>query len=153
MPANLYIDRIIKEKEQIMAILWQENLETGLKIIDDQHKELFHRFNKLLEACNAGQGRDEVMKVILYLDSYIRTHFADEEALQLRYGYPGYPDHRVLHVNFIKTVEDLEKQFKDEGANVSLVIQTNMMMVNWLTQHIGRMDREFARYMQTQPIK
>lgn len=134
-----------------MAIEWKTNLETGLKVIDDQHRELFRRFNKLLEACNSGKGRDEVMKVLLFLDDYIRSHFSEEEALQRKFNYPGHPAHLVLHRDFIKTVEELEKQFKDEGANISLVIQTNQMMVNWLTQHIGRMDREFAEFVRIQP--
>lgn len=134
-----------------MAIEWKTNLETGLKVIDDQHKELFRRFNKLLEACNAGQGRDEVLKVLLFLNDYIRSHFSEEEELQQKFGYPGYPEHRVLHTNFIKTVVDLEKQFKDEGANLSLVIQTNQMMVNWLTQHIGKVDRAFAEFVRLHP--
>jgi hemerythrin len=134
-----------------MAIEWQAKLETGLTLIDNQHRELFNRFNKLLEACNAGKGRDEVMKVLLFLNSYIRTHFADEEELQQKYDYPGYRAHKLLHNNFIKTVEDLERQFKDEGATISLVIQTNQTMVNWLIQHIGLVDLEFAEFVKSRP--
>lgn len=133
-----------------MAIEWKTDLETGLKVIDDQHRELFCRFNKLLAACKAGKGRDEVMKVLLFLNDYIRSHFSEEETLQRQFNYPGYPAHQALHCGFIKTVEELERQFKDEGVNVSLVIQTNQMMVNWLTQHIGRMDQEFAAFVRIQ---
>lgn len=130
-----------------MAIEWQKDLETGIEIIDDQHRELFSRFNKLLEACKEGKGRDEMMKVLLFLNDYIRSHFSAEEELQTKFNYPGYPTHRAQHNSFIHTVEQLERQFKDEGATIALVIQTNQTMVNWLIQHIGKMDREFAEFV------
>jgi hemerythrin len=130
-----------------MAIEWRENLETGIDTVDDQHRELFSRFNKLLEACNAGKGREEVLEVLLFLNDYIRSHFSAEEELQTRFGYPDYPSHHVQHNRFIQTVEELERQFKDEGATIALVIQTNHTMVNWLIQHIGKVDRDFARFV------
>ena len=130
-----------------MAIEWQKNLEIGIDTVDEQHRELFRRFNGLLEACNAGRGRDEVMKVLLFLDSYIRSHFSEEEELQVRFNYPGYPAHREQHTKFIKTAEQLERRFRDEGATISLVIETNQAMVNWLVQHISRVDREFAEFV------
>ncbi len=130
-----------------MAIEWQKNLEIGIGTVDNQHRELFRCFNGLLEACNAGKGRDEVMKVLLFLDSYIRSHFSEEEELQVRFNYPGYPAHREQHVKFIKRAEELERRFRDEGATISLVVETNQTMVNWLIQHISKVDREFAEFM------
>ncbi len=35
-----------------MAIEWTMGLSTGVDEIDDQHKELFKRINRLLDACN-----------------------------------------------------------------------------------------------------
>ncbi len=130
-----------------MAIEWQKNLETGIDTIDDQHRELFSRFNRLLEACNAGKGRDEVLKVLLFLNDYIRSHFSAEEELQTRFSYPDYPSHQAQHNRFIQTVEELERQFKEEGTTIALVIQTNHTMVNWLIQHIGKVDRDFAKFV------
>ena len=62
-----------------MAIEWTEDLATGVNKIDNQHKELFKRINNLLEACNQGRGKNEVEKVIKFLDDYVIIHFSEEE--------------------------------------------------------------------------
>ena len=63
-----------------MAIEWNEKLATGNSNIDDQHKELFCRFDTLLAACNQRKGKDEVHNLLLFLGDYVKTHFSMEEA-------------------------------------------------------------------------
>jgi len=130
-----------------MSIEWNNNLAIGVAEIDDQHKELFCRFDSLLTACNEGKGRDEVLRVLLFLDDYIKSHFAAEERLQLKHEYPGYPAHKEQHTLFIADVDRLESQFKTEGATLPLVIQTNQTLVAWLIKHISRIDIEFAAFL------
>ena len=130
-----------------MAIEWNNNLTTGVEEIDTQHKELFSRFDRLLTACNEGKGKDEVMRLLLFLDDYIKSHFAAEEALQIGSNYPGYADHKEQHISFIKDVDRLESQFRTEGATLPLVIQTNQTLVAWLIRHISRVDMEFAEFL------
>ena len=64
-----------------MAIEWTEDLATGVPEIDAQHKELFSRINRLLEACNQGQGRAEVGKTLAFLEEYVLIHFSTEEKI------------------------------------------------------------------------
>ena len=130
-----------------MAIEWNNNLTTGVEQIDIQHKELFSRFDRLLTACNEGKGKDEVMRLLLFLDDYIKSHFAAEEELQIKSNYPGYADHKEQHIRFIQDVERLESQFRTEGATLPLVIQTNQTLVAWLIRHISRVDMEFAEFL------
>jgi hemerythrin len=130
-----------------MALEWRENLETGVEEIDLQHKELFGRINALLDACTKGQGREEVLKLLLFLDDYIRTHFDAEERLQKRFDYPGYLAHREQHNRFVRQVDELERQVGSEGATIGLVIQTNRTMTEWLIEHISKVDREFAEFV------
>lgn len=130
-----------------MAIEWNEKLATGVVEIDEQHMELFRRFDNLLVACNEGKGKDEVTELLLFLDGYIKEHFAAEERLQLGCGYPEYPSHKEQHNRFVADVERLERQFRDEGATLPLVIQTNRTLVNWLIQHISNVDKRFADYL------
>lgn len=130
-----------------MAIEWREDLATGIGEIDAQHKELFSRINSLREACSKGQGREEVLKLLLFLDDYIKTHFAAEEELQKIHGYPGHLAHREEHRSFVREVDNLECQFQREGASIGLVIWANRTMTEWLIQHISKVDREFAEFV------
>lgn len=132
-----------------MAIEWRENLATGNDTIDRQHMELFRRFNTLLTACNQGKGKEEVVHLLLFLNDYIRSHFADEEELQVRYGYPGYAAHKQQHDKFRGDLRELEQQFGAEGATLALVIRTNQTLISWLIRHISATDKELAGFLRT----
>jgi hemerythrin len=133
-----------------MSISWNNNLLTGVDMIDKQHKELFSRFDSLLEACNQGKGKDEVMRLLQFLDDYIKEHFAAEEQLQIKHNYPQYGEHKAQHVTFVADVERLKKQFLEEGATLPLVIQTNQALVTWLIKHISNVDLALAKYLKSQ---
>lgn len=132
-----------------MSIEWREDLATGNVEIDNQHKELFKRFNTLLAACNAGKARNEVGNLLNFLGDYVKSHFATEERLQVKHGYPGYAAHKQQHTEFISDLRNLEQQIATEGAGVSLVIQTNQMIVNWLIGHISKTDKALADFLKT----
>jgi hemerythrin len=130
-----------------MAIEWKEELATGEEEIDNQHKQLFARFDKLLTACNQGKGKTEVHNLLLFLGDYVMFHFATEENLQITHAYPGYQAHKEQHDNFIKDLQRLKSEFETEGATISLVIQTNQFMLNWLIKHISGTDKELGNYL------
>jgi hemerythrin len=133
-----------------MSITWNDSLATGVTAIDDQHREIFSRVQRLSDACGAGRGKEEVMKLLLFLGDYVKEHFAAEEKLQIRHAYPEYAAHKSQHTRFIADLSRLENEFKLEGATLSLVIMTNKTLTAWLVQHISKTDMEFARYLKQQ---
>lgn len=130
-----------------MSLEWTDSLAVGVAEIDAQHKELFSRFNNLLNGCNEGKGKEEVLKLLLFLDDYVRTHFATEEKLQIRHNYPGHPTHKAQHQGFINDVERLKAQVTQDGATLSAVILTNKTLVAWLVEHIGKSDKQFGEFL------
>jgi len=130
-----------------MSIEWSEELATGVPEIDAQHRELFNRFGMLLASCNEGKGKEEVLRLLTFLGDYVKTHFATEEALQLKHGYPEYREHKAEHKEFTAQVDRLKTQVAEEGATLSLVILTNKTLVQWLVQHISNTDMRFARFL------
>jgi hemerythrin len=130
-----------------MGLQWRDNLATGNEDIDEQHQEMFRRYNRLLAACKEGYGKEEARIMLIFLGDYVKEHFSAEERLQIRSGYPGYSAHRQMHAGFVKTLRDLEEQLRTDGATVSLVIQTNQILADWLTQHISGADKELADFL------
>jgi hypothetical protein len=57
--------------------------------IDDQHKEIFRRINGLLDSCRQGKGKEDVGKVINFLDDYVVTHFGREEKYVIDNSFPA----------------------------------------------------------------
>lgn len=130
-----------------MAIGWSSDLATGVDAIDNQHREIFSRVDRLTAACGEGKGKEEVLRLLLFLEEYVKEHFAAEERLQLRHAYPEYPDHKAQHARFMSDVAKLGAEFKAEGATLSLVIMTNKTLTSWLMQHITKTDMAFATFL------
>jgi hemerythrin len=133
-----------------MSIEWTSALATGVTVVDEQHREIFKRVNRLSEACSEGKGKEEVLNLLMFLGDYVKEHFAAEERLQLRHGYPGYAQHKSQHTRFIADISRLATAFKTEGATLSLVIMTNKTLTAWLVQHISRTDMELAEFLKEQ---
>lgn len=133
-----------------MNIEWTSDLATGVTEIDNQHKEIFRRFERLFTACGEGRGKEEVLQLLLFLEEYVKEHFAAEERLQMRHAYPEYPAHKSEHTRFMTDVDRLTREFRSEGVTLPLVIMTNKTLASWLLQHIKRSDIAFASYLREQ---
>jgi hemerythrin len=133
--------------EESMFIVWNEELATGDEEIDNQHKELFRRFNNLQSACKQGKGLDELSNLLTFLGEYVRSHFALEEQLQIVHDYPGYLKHKEEHDGFIRNLRKLEDQLNTKGTTSALLIQTNMAIGNWLTRHFTWTDKDLADFL------
>ena len=132
-----------------MAIEWTADLSTGVQEIDNQHKELFQRINSLLDACNHGKGKEEVKKVILFLENYVITHFSEEEKYMNKHDYPDGMSHKKQHLEFMENFFRLKTQFEAEGPGVHIVVITNRLVVDWLRNHIRKTDMALGSFLKT----
>jgi len=132
-----------------MAIEWTKDLATGVPIIDDQHKELFGRINALLDACSLGRGKEEVSRVIQFLEDYVNSHFYEEEQRMQQTGYPAYDSHKAQHEEFKRNFAELKQLFETDGTAVYVVTKTNHVVIDWLRVHIRRVDKAFGAFLQT----
>ncbi|MBI5644245.1 MAG: hemerythrin family protein [Deltaproteobacteria bacterium] len=129
-----------------MALEWKKSLETGVDWQDAQHKELFLRINRLVEAMMQRKGKDELANLIKFLDSYVITHFGAEEQMMSKLQFKGRASHMIEHSTFKKQVSDIKKEV-ESGANLAVVIETQRKSVEWLTNHIGIVDKELGRFI------
>ncbi|MBT9136793.1 MAG: Bacteriohemerythrin [Firmicutes bacterium] len=130
-----------------MAIKWHESLAVGVAEIDEQHQELFRRLNQLLEACNQGKGKESVRELVTFLQEYVVLHFAAEEKLQRLSGFPEYALHRAKHAEFMRAAGQLKFTLEEQGPTLSFIIAVNKVVVDWLVQHISKMDKDLGRFL------
>lgn len=129
-----------------MAIVWDPSLEIGVEPIDSQHRELFRRIDRLLEASAARTTATEVGAMLEFLASYVREHFRTEEELMARLEYPGAAEHRAEHVGFAAELENLRREYAAEGGTALLVVRVTSRATQWLREHIYRADRELGKF-------
>jgi hemerythrin len=129
-----------------MGIQWDESLTVGIELIDAQHKELFDRINRLLDACKRGEGKEEIADVVSFLGNYVVEHFESEEQAMQKRNYPAFSAHKQEHDVFRKDFETLKEDIAREGAGLGAVAKINKALVDWLIKHIGRSDKAFGAH-------
>lgn len=130
-----------------MKIEWSEALETGNDNIDSQHKQLIAYLNDLLDACVKGSELDALSGNLNFLVNYAARHFSDEEEIQQKYGYPGYPAHRLKHESFKQAAKALMRDFEEKGSSAELSKALYDTVAMWFIQHISREDKKIGEHI------
>ncbi len=123
---------------------WTKDLETGIHVIDDQHKRIVDYINELDDASRTGS-LDETKRTLEGLLDYTITHFEFEESLQEKAGYPFLKAHQRVHEIFMKRVAAFRDR-SDKGENVAAELLS--MLKVWLTSHIKGDDRDYVESVQ-----
>ena len=117
-----------------LNITFDDNLITGNKTIDTQHKELIERIQNFVTACQNGDSKLKAIKMLDYLDEYTNFHFKEEEKLQENAGYPEYEKHHEKHEEFKKTIQELQEYLQDyEAVSYTHLTRTRfqIFMIVW----------------------
>ena len=131
-----------------MRIVFDEALYTGNELIDNEHKELIDRVNKLVESCENGKEKVTAVKTLDFLMDYTDFHFSDEEKLQQEVGYDKLEQHKVQHEDFKKSVDELRQMLEEEeGPTDAFVEAVNKNISQWLVNHIQGWDKAVAEFI------
>lgn len=130
-----------------MPIEWKAYLETGIPIIDKQHKELFNQMQELHAACKEQGGKAAIQEIFGFLEGYFNDHFATEEKLFDEHEFPGMERHVSAHDAFKEEIHEFRKDVNERGIKAMDALKMNRILVGWLTKHIGNMDQEFAPFI------
>ncbi|CAD5106388.1 bacteriohemerythrin [Zestomonas carbonaria] len=121
-------------------LVWQNDLNTGITVIDNQHKRIVEMINQLHDA-QSGHGGRAVGEVIEELVDYTQSHFAFEETLMEDAGYPLTRAHKKVHELFVRRVNDYRLRF---SAGEDITQELRDMLARWLFNHIRNEDAGYA---------
>ncbi len=125
---------------------WSPEFSIGLPEIDAQHQELFRRLNALSLATDAGN-KQEIVRLLDFLDAYVVQHFKDEEAAMDELRFPYAAMHKAAHAQFVAELKSIEAEFSATGATVWLATRLEGAVTDWLKKHLLNMDQHFGRYV------
>ncbi len=129
-----------------MKMAWDETLSVGNAMIDEEHKTLIRKINDVSEAISKGMGEAQVAQTIEFLRGYSLEHFAAEEKLMDEKKYPAMPEHKARHADFISTIDNIERDFREDGATKELAADISNLLSNWLKKHIRSTDSKLAAF-------
>jgi hemerythrin len=124
-----------------MAYLhWSNELDTGIEVIDKQHRRIVDLINELNTAHEGGDTA-VINHVLGELVDYTLSHFSFEEELQEKANYPFFKAHKRVHEIFTKRVGEFQKRAA-AGENVAQELLS--MLKIWLVNHIKGDDADYV---------
>ncbi|NLY70814.1 MAG: hemerythrin family protein [Clostridiales bacterium] len=131
-------------------MLWKDNYELGVPVIDAQHKELFRRVESFLQALRSEVSWDEkipkINGTLEFMKGYVVEHFRDEEEYQKSINYPGYGFHKQIHDGMVNYVQEVSKQYEQSESNERLMQEFGGRLLAWLINHVAAEDQRIADY-------
>lgn len=118
-------------------LVWRDEYNIGVDVIDREHQRLFKIISKLFAyegekdksqwACQEG---------IKYFKGHAVKHFTDEERYMESIGYGGLERHRLIHRDFREnTLPALERELEQTGFSADAVDHFLGVCAGWLIGH------------------
>lgn len=125
------------------CLVWEDRLNIGVDIIDQEHKKLFKIINKLF-----AYGEDEeksqwvCREGVKYFRDHAMKHFADEEEYMQSIHYSGLHIHKRIHEDFRDTIlPALQQELDETDYSEDAVSHFLGVCTGWLLGHTMVEDR------------
>ncbi|MEA3545813.1 MAG: bacteriohemerythrin [Thermodesulfobacteriota bacterium] len=127
---------------------WKDEYNTGVTLMDQQHRRLVDLINQLFKCMKDGGDRMMVGEIVDELASYTVTHFRAEEDIMRKHNYPDLEAHHLIHKNFVEKVGLFAEKMKT-GERMPPADIFNFLK-DWLVSHIEKQDRDgYGKYLKT----
>ncbi|MDL2264704.1 hypothetical protein LJC31_08645 [Synergistaceae bacterium OttesenSCG-928-I11] len=129
-------------------MLWTESLTTGVRKIDELHREFFDRLHSLMEddLCSRGSPEESLDLVEICAMAF----FDEEQRLHEAYEYPRAESHKIQHDGYLNAFRRVKGKLISEGLTLANVLAFNRCAVECIKRHILEHDRDFAEYCKMQ---
>jgi hemerythrin-like metal-binding protein len=125
---------------------------SGITIIDQQHQELVTMLNRLNDAVNYAESREEIFKIIDDVIAFTRLHFATEEQLMVQSGYPDIEWHKDKHKELINDALHLKGKLTYVGEELFTDWFNHWPFARVLA-HIQYADKQFEDHLLQNGLK
>lgn len=130
--------------DEIDVFPWNSNFDTGIAVIDEQHRELVSLINQLAGTL-VDENNMEVVRVFDQLAEYANYHFSMEEAIWAEFleDDSWLSSHQLSHSSFLPRV--LEIREHEVSSSLREVIERIVrFLIRWLAFHILDDDKRLS---------
>lgn len=126
--------------------IFDKALETGVSLIDDQHRKLLEVANIYFVSFEHGHASRTAPETLAFLEQFILYHFNAEEAYMVESGYPKYREHQADHSYLATQVKFHGVNMKESDFSYETATNFFNFFSGWITNHILKSDTHFAKY-------
>ena len=129
-------------------IAWTNQMNVGVKLLNNDHKMLMNLINNLHDGLVTGRTKPDLEDTFERLIAFTRLHHAHEEKFLAEAGYHDFQMHEQEHGQMVEQLLELQIQFTSTaqlGAEMEIVQQLRV----WLFKHIQGADQQFIPHLKT----
>jgi len=142
---------------QIDSVEWTPDLESGVDVLDAQHRRYFELVNAFLQRASRTPSTPETVSDLAetfnFLRQYAVEHFSTEQEIMRRANYPDFELHEKQHLYFLKHVEELYQQMKSKGYSAALAREVNYYTIEWFIRHIRVTDMKLVKFLKEESAR
>jgi hemerythrin len=129
---------------------WTKNLKTDHKDIDEQHQDLFKRFDAFISATLKNEGHKKANNLLSFLAEYTNEHFSYEETYYKSKNYPKVSEHIKEHDEFTQNLRLIKRAYHNERGKIDAK-KLNEMLGEWFRGHIQESDIGATSWIKENP--
>jgi len=137
-------------------INWQDDFNTGVQEIDEQHRILVKTLNEAATKLASDNSQAQALGITKELLAYALYHFETEEALMQQYHYQQQDElmmqqHLKQHRSFSRQVLAVREQlFAGKEVDTAELLD---FLYQWLVNHILKTDQALAKVILAQRLE
>lgn len=133
-------------REPMAKVAWRPEFSIGIAAIDVQHRAILGVLNEYFDA----PGNVEYANLYARLMAVVDAHFAFEEALMAKHGYPGTAAHRQEHAQMRATLAEYAIGTRSEAQ----AGKVRGHLFRWITTHVlgEAMDKDLAQFLKSRGV-
>jgi len=127
-----------------VSIIWNENLITGVAVIDEQHQCFIEKMNKIKELKFGDEG---FCQFLIDLQDFLVLHFQTEENYMIDLDYPDYASHKKSHDNALLNYKTYLTRIVDDSTVKEIATILIDYIGCWFKEHYLNDDIKMAAYL------
>ena len=132
-----------------MRLEWTSELETGVGVIDDDHRELIAVYNSLFQYYDTDPSGMMLDRAMANFKLRFSLHLLNEENFMIEIGYPDFDAHTREHELIIGLLDKVTDGDLDrDGACQKIAF----LFLQWITAHLEGADHRLAAFARSRSV-
>lgn len=123
---------------------WEDKLNTGIPLIDIQHKTLFDLINYFY-LMEEDLDEEKVEFILKSIENYTLYHFSTEEKFFEKCNYDKKETHVIKHQEFTSLIEEIKNLTKETKFHLIKGILFSFNL--WMDKHISIEDMDYVEQL------
>lgn len=129
----------------MLGLPWTQNMALAPDDLDEEHRGLLNKLNRLLAAISA-EDKTGLMMAFSTLQVASQEHFATEEAQMLDLSYPDREKHCESHRRLLEGLSELRYTLSATERFAS-TMGPHVFLERWFVAHLANDDKKLAEFL------